>query len=61
MNKNLNSRGIPKPKEVEPIKRVRDIDRIEQYLKGKKNRRDYMLFVVASMLVLGPETYSTLG
>lgn len=46
MNQNLNSRGIPKPQEVEPIKKQKDIDKIKQYLKGKKNRRDYMLFVV---------------
>lgn len=43
---NLNNRGIPKPQEVEPIKKQKDIDKIKQYLKGKKNRRDYMLFVV---------------
>jgi integrase len=46
MNKNLNNRGIPKAQEVEPIKRVKDIEKIEQYLKGKEKRRDYMLFVV---------------
>lgn len=46
MYKNINSRGIPKPKEVEPIKRIKDLEKIEQYLKGKDNRRDYMLFVV---------------
>ncbi|MGB4590234.1 MAG: tyrosine-type recombinase/integrase [Clostridiaceae bacterium] len=46
MYKNVNSRGIPKPKEVEPIKKVKDIEKIEQHLKGKDNRRDYMLFVV---------------
>lgn len=46
MNKNLNTRGIPKPKEVEPIKKQKDIEKVKQYLKGKENRRDYMLFVV---------------
>jgi len=46
MNNNLNSRGIPKPKEVEPIKKVKDIVKIQQYFKGKENKRDYMLFVV---------------
>jgi integrase len=46
MYKNINSRGIPKPKEVEPIKKLKDLEKIEQYLKGKDNRRDYMLFVV---------------
>jgi integrase len=46
MNKNLNKRGIPKPKEVDPIKKLKDIEKIKQYLKGKENRRDYMLFVV---------------
>ena len=38
MNKNLNSRGIPKPKEVEPIKKLKDIEKIKQYLKEKDNR-----------------------
>lgn len=46
MNNNLNCRGIPKPKEVEPIKKLKDIEKIKQYLKGKDNRRDYMLFVL---------------
>jgi integrase len=46
MNDNLNTRGIPKPMEVEPIKKLKDIEKIEQYLKGKDNKRDYMLFVV---------------
>ena len=38
MNKNLNSRGIPKPNEVEPIKKLNDIEKIKQYLKEKDNR-----------------------
>lgn len=46
MYKNLNSRGIPKPKEVEPIKKMKDIEKIEQYLRGKDNRRDYLMFVL---------------
>lgn len=46
MNNNLNTRGIPKPMEVEPIKKLKDIEKIEQYLKGKENKRNYMLFVV---------------
>ncbi len=46
MNKNLNSRGIPKPKEVEPIKSLKDIEKIKQYLRGKDNRRDYLMFVL---------------
>ena len=29
MNNNLNSRGIPKPKEVEPIKKPKDIVKIQ--------------------------------
>ncbi|MBU3075610.1 tyrosine-type recombinase/integrase [Clostridium estertheticum] len=32
--------------EVEPIKKLKDIEKIEQYLKGKDNKRNYMLFVV---------------
>jgi integrase len=41
-----NSRGINKPQEVEPIKNVKDINKIKQFLVGKENKRDYMLFVV---------------
>ena len=40
------SRGIPKAQEVEPLKSIKDINKIKQYLMGKKNKRDYMLFVV---------------
>ena len=32
--------------EVEPIKKVKDINRIKQYLYGKQNKRDYCIFVV---------------
>ncbi len=39
-------RGIPKAQPVEPIKEIKDISKIKQYLKGKANKRDYMLFVV---------------
>lgn len=41
-----NSRGINKPQEVEPIKNVKDINKIKQFLVGKENKRDYMFFVV---------------
>lgn len=41
-----NRRGINKPQEVEPIKNVRDINKIKQFLLGKENKRDYLLFVV---------------
>lgn len=34
------------PQEVEPIKNVRDINKIKQYLYGKENKRDYCIFVV---------------
>ena len=34
------------PQEVEPIKNVRDINKIKQYLYGKDNKRDYCIFVV---------------
>lgn len=34
------------PKEVEPIKNTRDINKIKQYLYGKENKRDYCIFVV---------------
>jgi len=40
------SRGINKAEEVEPIKKIKDIAKIKQYLIGKENKRDYMLFVV---------------
>lgn len=42
----LKSNGKPKPEEVEPIKNKKDIEKIKQYLLGKENKRDYMLFVV---------------
>lgn len=32
--------------EVEPIKSIKDINKIKQYLLGKKNKRDYCIFVV---------------
>lgn len=34
------------PKEVDPIKNTRDINKIKQYLYGKENKRDYCIFVV---------------
>ena len=34
------------PQEVEPIKNIRDINKIRQYLYGKENKRDYCIFVV---------------
>lgn len=34
-----------KPREVEPFKNVKDIEKIKQYLKGKDNQRDYTIFV----------------
>ena len=34
------------PREVEPIKSTRDIKRIKQYLLGKPNKRDYIMFVI---------------
>lgn len=37
-------RGVPK--EVEPFKSVRDIEKIKQYLRGKKSLRDYAIFTV---------------
>lgn len=40
------SRGINKAEEVEPIKNIKDIAKIKQYLIGKENKRDFMLFVV---------------
>jgi integrase len=35
-----------KADEVEPIKSLKDISKIKQYLIGKENKRDYMLFTV---------------
>lgn len=34
------------PKEVEPLKSTRDINKVKQYLYGKENKRDYCVFVV---------------
>lgn len=46
MTENKTSRGINKAQEVEPIKSLKDIQKVKQYLAGKDNKRDYMLFVV---------------
>ena len=40
----LKKNGKPKPQEVEPIKSIKDIQKIKQYLFGKENKRDYLLF-----------------
>lgn len=40
------SRGIKKAEEVDPIKNVKDVQRVKQYLMGKENKRDYLLFVM---------------
>lgn len=42
------SRGINKAEEVEPIKNLKDIQKIEQYLLDKESKRDYILFVVGT-------------
>jgi integrase len=42
----LKSDGKPKAQEVEPLKNVKDIEKVKQYLIGKKCKRDYVLFVV---------------
>ena len=34
------------PREVEAIKNIRDISKIKQFLLGKDNKRDYLLFVL---------------
>lgn len=34
------------PREVEPFKNIKDIEKIKQYLRGKDNLRDYTIFVV---------------
>ena len=39
-----NNRNVPR--EVEPFKDIKDIEKIKQYLKGKDNKRDYTIFVV---------------
>lgn len=40
------SRGINKAQEVEPLKNLKDIAKVKQYLLGKQNKRDYLLFVL---------------
>lgn len=37
---------MSKSNEVEPIKKVKDIAKVKQYLLGKDNKRDYCIFVV---------------
>jgi len=34
------------PREVEPIKNIKDIRRIKQYLLGKSNKRDFLMFAL---------------
>ena len=34
------------PREVEPIKNIKDIKRIKQYLLGKSSKRDFLMFVM---------------
>jgi len=34
------------PREVEPIKNIKDIRRIKQYLLGKRNKRDFLMFAL---------------
>lgn len=40
------SRGINKAQEVEPIMNPKDIKKLMQYLDGKSNKRDLMMFTV---------------
>lgn len=42
----INNKDRVKAEEVEPIKHIKDISKIKQYLIGKENKRDYMLFTV---------------
>jgi len=44
MTANKESRVIAE--EVEPIKNIKDILKVKQYLLGKSNKRDYLLFVL---------------
>lgn len=46
MTESKTSRGINKAQEVEPIKNLKDIQKVKQYLADKDNKRDYMLFVL---------------
>jgi integrase len=46
MKMEKTSRGINKADEVEPIKNVKDIQLIKTQLKGKDNKRDYLLFTM---------------
>lgn len=41
-----NSRGIPKPQEVDPIKKLSDIKRVKEFLLATERYRDYCVFVV---------------
>ncbi|MDF2531482.1 MAG: integrase family protein [Clostridia bacterium] len=46
MTNEKTSRGIAKAQEVQPLKNIKDIQKVKQYLLGKESKRDYMLFVV---------------
>ena len=45
MTESKTSRRINKAQEVEPIKNLKDIQKVKQYLAGKDNKRDYMLLL----------------
>ncbi|SHJ80165.1 tyrosine-type recombinase/integrase [Paramaledivibacter caminithermalis] len=49
---NLKSDGKPKPQEVQPVKKSKDIKKIRQYLRGKNNKRDYAIWVCGTNFLL---------
>ncbi|MBU5486553.1 tyrosine-type recombinase/integrase [Clostridium sp. MSJ-11] len=38
--------GVIKAQEVEPLKNIKDINKIKIYFRGKEDKRDYIIFVV---------------
>jgi len=37
---------VIKAQEVEPLKNIKDINKIKTYFRGKEDKRDYTIFVV---------------
>lgn len=42
----VKKNGVIKAQEVEPLKNIKDINKIKTYFRGKEDKRDYTIFVV---------------
>jgi hypothetical protein len=53
MNNNLNKPGTSKSKKVEPVKKIKYIEKVEQYLKGKEKKRVYKYIKLRQLVMCG--------